>query len=319
MNNFAKKVWLGAFLHPERWLWSLTDRSLWLTLGGAVIFAAAGFLPAAAIMLIAFFLQLGYKIATPEQIYLMKLSDKTLWIEIFENDFKRRKRADTRRKTAIIRLIAEYAGADEELHWPGGKAIIKNGARRRSDFSEIVWTGRKVFGYDDALAADGVFLVKTNLAEWSAICDGFEGGKILGRKICSGYVFADRIEPGQNRLTFIHGARLIAEKAAFFEAGPNILVPVNGVFYTEFAPDGTAELATFKAPYLPGDYVVYQQDDRLRLAKFCLGEHKRPGAYRVCGTGILLTLKNKTVRCEADEEGFLSVQGKPLTGKTFGL
>ena len=153
----------------------------------------------------------------------------------------------------------------------------------------------------------------------SSINDGFEGGKILGRKICPGYVFADRIEPGQNRLTFIHGARLIAEKAAFFEAGPNILVPVNGVSYTEFAPDGTAELATFKAPYLPGDYVVYQQDDRLRLAKFCLGEHKRPGAYRVCGTGILLTLKNKTVRCEADEEGFLSVQGKPLTGKTFGL
>lgn len=174
MNNFVKRIWLGALLRPQCWICAAVNHQI---VGGTVavlLFLLTGWFATAGFVALFVFLFMVHLIIFPEKTYTLQMEDKTLLIAIYASDFLRRHRKDSKRKRFIIRTIACHADG----------------------FCETVWPDSEVFGYDDSLCRYGIFLAKPYPATWAVVCNGFEDGRFLGRKLCN-YVFAERIAAGK--------------------------------------------------------------------------------------------------------------------------
>lgn len=178
MNNFVKRIWFGALLRPQCWICAAVNHQV---VGGAIavlLFLLTGWFATAGFVALFVFLFMVHLIIFGKT-YTLQMEDKTLFIAIYASDFARRHRKDSKRKRFIIRTIACHADG----------------------FCETVWPDSEVFGYDDSLCRYGIFLAKPYPATWAVVCNGFEDGRFLGRKLCN-YVFAERIAAGKNLLIF---------------------------------------------------------------------------------------------------------------------
>lgn len=279
MNTFRKKTCFKALLLPQRWLCILSRYIVLAMAAGAIVLFLAGAYLSAGVLAAFWLFMLLFDMVTPDQIYLMQLNDKKLLIEIFKNDFKRRKRKDMRRKISFIRIIEEPAGGTAEVLWPG----------------------QVIFGFDDKLYRQGILLIKPQPAEWLVIRDGYETGHLLGRKI-SDYAFTERAAPGCNPLTFIHGTEFHTLETVTFDAYPQFVFDQYAATYRELFPSGIPELDAKNAAFLNGSFILCQDSDGLKLLKCAEARNGLPAVYlAVSGkAGLLKDGKAKLYDIGAD-------------------
>ena len=265
MNNFVKRIWFGALLRPQCWICAAVNHQV---VGGAIavlLFLLTGWFATAGFVALFVFLFMVHLIIFPEKTYTLQMEDKTLFIAIYASDFARRHRKDSKRKRFIIRTIACHADG----------------------FCETVWPDSEVFGYDDSLCRYGIFLAKPYPATWAVVCNGFEDGRFLGRKLCN-YVFAERIAAGKNLLIFFHGTVMFPVETVTFSVDPDLSCKPGSVVFQEISPSGLPELSADKADKTSGRFLLCQNEAGSTLFKCCLAQIGMPAAYHVSAEDFCL-------------------------------
>ncbi len=161
MSSFRKNKTLfsllsfKALLLPQRWL-CILSRFI-LAVVGIIVLLLAGWYPGAVVLIVFSFFLFMFDMITPDQIFLIQSGDKMLLIEIFKNDFKRRKKDDMQRRISFIRIIEESDDGSITVLWPG----------------------QMIFGFDDSLYRSGILLIKSRPREWLVICEDKENSYLL--------------------------------------------------------------------------------------------------------------------------------------------
>ncbi len=280
MNNFRKKTCFRALLLPQRWL-CILSRFILAGVGVIVLLLAGLYLFAVVLIVFSFFMFM-FDMITPDQVFLMQLDDKMLLIEIFKNDFKRRKKKDIQRKISFIRIIEESDDGSTTVLWPG----------------------QVIFGFDDKLCRYGILLIKPRPAEWLVICEGKENGYLLGRKI-GDYVFATHTAPGNNPLTFIHGVEFQTLETVTFDAYPQLVFDQCAVSYREVFPSGRPELDAQNAATMGGRFLLYQDSTGQKLLKCAKACNGLPAVYLVISGKIVLTKNGQSKHYYIGTNGYL--------------
>ncbi len=287
MNNFGKKLWFGALLNPLCWLCAAANHQV---IGGFVavtLFLLIQWYITAGWVALFVILFMAYLVITPEKAYTLQMADKRLLITVYRSDFKRRHKQDFRRKCSLIRAIA--------LHSDGTH--------------DVLLRGNLAYGYDDNLCAYGIFLIKPYPAMWAIICNGFEDGRFLGRKL-KDYAFAERGNGGITILRVLHGTELATFEARAIDIEPKVSFDPGKAAYHPAIQSVHEELSSVNAADAKGSLLVIDNGTCLALLKCCLTPNGMPATFKIAAPWVYLQKNGKNQVYTADDRGnlFLAAQ-----------
>ncbi len=187
--NFVvfRKMCFSTLLNPACWGCAVFDHQV---IGGWIavfLFYLIGWETIAAWISVFVVLFMVHLIIYPAFEYSLQFQDKILRIFIFQADFKRRNLSEMRRKKAVVKIIALYTDGQ----------------------TEVIWSGREVFGCDVRFINSGFFLFKHIFSSWSVICNGYEYGTELGNRVTD-LVFVDKTSPDLSTLRFLFRSSFIS-------------------------------------------------------------------------------------------------------------